>query len=183
MAERPKPVEERFRAKILTNSWSKLLPKPLGKTTKTSRPHDKRCSMAWFCSSFSFISWPKRADKLHKTSFVLSISTIKSRWSDLKDSCHSNVSHTNFSSGFSLYIWESLPSFDSGRNATFNGIVAGFSSFPPPSPLSPPLPPVTTSSLGFLISRHVEGRPSACWEQEVGTYSPTFFLKHFSFLW
>ena len=37
MAERPKPVEELFRAKILTNSWEiKLLPKLVGKTTRIS---------------------------------------------------------------------------------------------------------------------------------------------------
>ena len=84
------------RTKLLKNSWKiKLLLKPV--------------SNDWFCSSFSFISWPKRADKSHKTSFILSISTIKSRWSDLKDSCHCDVSHTSFSSGFGQ--WESLPSF------------------------------------------------------------------------
>ena len=139
MAGRPKPVKKLIRAKILTNSWKiKLLPKPVGKT-RTSRPH-KSCSMAWLCSSFSFISCPKRADKSHKTSFILSISTIKSTWSDLKDSCNSDASHTSFSSGFSQ--WESLPSFGSGRNATFNGIVASFPSFSPPvsSPLPSPKP-------------------------------------------
>ena len=142
--------------------------------------------MAWFCSSFSFISWPKRADKSHKTSFILSISTIKSRWSDLKDSCHSNVSHTNFSSGFSLYIWESLPSFGSGRNAIFNGIVAGFPSFTPPSPLSPPLPQTqesllqATSSLGLLIFRHVEGSPwGRGWNSQSG-WRCTVFFKNIS---
>ena len=77
MAERPNHSKNYFQQKSWRTAWNiKQLPKPVGKTTRTSRPF-KRCSIAWICSCFSLISWPKRADKSRRTSFILSISTIK----------------------------------------------------------------------------------------------------------
>ena len=139
--------------------------------------------MAWFCSSFSFISWPKRADKSHKTSFILSISTIKSRWSDLKDSCHSDVSHTNFSSGFSLYerVYRALVRVETQYSM---GLWQVFlpSLLPVPSPLPQTQESLlqATSSLGLLIFRHVEGSPwGRGWNSQSG-WRCTVFFKNIS---
>ena len=91
--------------------------------------------MAWFWSSFSFISWPKRADKSHKISFILSISTIQSRWSDLKDSCHSDImSNTCFGQ------WESLPSFGLVRTQHSMGLWQAFLPSLSPVPIPSPNP-------------------------------------------
>ena len=49
--------------------------------------------------------------------------------------------------------WFIFPPKSSGRNITFNGIVAGFPSFPRPSPLSPPFPQSQESLLRRLIIR------------------------------
>ena len=66
---------------------------------------------------------------IHFNPIILTISIIKSRWSDLKDSCHSDVN-----------AGESLPSFGSGRDARNIHWDCGRLSFlPSPSLLSPPL--------------------------------------------